>query len=211
MTIKTPMQSALAPNQIVLHNDSFNENNGQAYIQQGFVSGEKAGVWVEVPATVKKFKVDSFRVLMGNAFMTPVNPHAFNTQVMFSMGIAGRGSYSRTIPADIENAADVTPGAYWNDIPAQGGQGTLGCAAPGDLIGAALEFTHSGLPSVYRDLDGLSDVRKNSLMAIPGGWQYSASQGLRGDWVYADNLCIPCTPLRSPLGQSQTERRVPGK
>ena len=181
MSIKTPMSAELAPTQVVLKNDSFNDNGGQAYIQQGFVDGEKVGIWVQVPANIQKFKVDSFRVLIGNARMTPMKEEVLNSEVFFTMGLAR--DYSPTMPADIQNAAQVTAGPYWNDIPAQGSQGSLACATGGQLIGAALEFTHSGLPSVYRDLDGLSDMKKNTLMAIPGGWKYSSNYGLRGDWV----------------------------
>lgn len=181
MSIRTPFSAPVDGEQIVLHNDSFNDNGGQAYIQQGFVEGEKAGVWVQVPANIAKFKIDSFRVLMGSVMMTPMRPEVMNSSIFFTMGLANAPSPS--MPADIENAAQITPGPYWNDIPAQGASGALGCATGGQYIGAALEFTHSGLPSIYRDLDGLSDVRKNTLMAIPGGWQYSVSYGLRGDWV----------------------------
>lgn len=183
MTMKTPLTESVSSTQLVLKNDSFNDNNGTAFIQQGFVSGEKVGVWLEVPANVTNFKIDSFRVLMGNVNMTPADPRLLTTTVFFSMGIAGRGGYSPSMPITIESAADVTPGPYWNDIPAIGDGTRLDCAKAGELIGAALEFTHSGLPSVYRDVDGLSNPQKNTLMAIPGGWQYSVAYGLRGDWV----------------------------
>jgi hypothetical protein len=183
MTFKTPVSAAVLPQEIVLKNDSFNDNGGSAYIQQGFVAGEKVGVWLQVPDTVTNFKIDSFRVLMGSTMMTSSDPRALNTQVFFTMGIAGRGGYSTTMPAEIENAADITPGPYFNDIPAVGDGAALRCAKGGDIVGAALEFTHTGLPSVYRDVDGLSNPQKNTLMAIPGGWNYSVAYGLRGDWV----------------------------
>ena len=57
------------------------------------------------------------------------------------------------------------------------------CAKPGDFIGAAFEFTHQGAPSVYRDIDGLKAPTHNTIMAIPGGWNYSVAYGLRGDWI----------------------------
>lgn len=183
MTVKSPLEQQPAAGEIVLKNDSFNDNGGQAYIQQGFVTGEKAGVWVQVPASISKFKIDSFRVLMGNVKMTPMEANPMNTTVFFTMGIASAGRTSAQMPVEIENAASVTPGPYWNDIPAVGEPGTIRCANGGEMIGAALEFTHTGLPSVYRDVDGLSDPTKNTLMAIPGGWNYSVSYGLRGDWV----------------------------
>ena len=183
MVFKTPFTESVSSTQIVLKNDSFNDDNGSAFIQQGFVTGEKVGVWLEVPATIRNFKVDSFRVLIGNVNMTPANPSVLNTNIFFTMGVAGRGGYSPNMPQSIENAADVTAGPYWNDIPAVGDGTQMPCVKSGELIGAALEFTHSGLPSVYRDVDGLSNPQKNTLMAIPGGWNYSVAYGLRGDWV----------------------------
>lgn len=170
-------QALLAPEQVELKNDSFVDGGGQAYLQLGFVSGEKAGVWVQVPQAIDRFKVDSFRVLIGSSQPNP----PFNTQVFFQMATSNEPTSS--VPAMIENAADVTPGPYWNDIPAQGEQGSLPCVAGGQYVGASLEFTHSGAPSVYRDLDGLSNVKLNNLFAIPGGWNYSVAYGLRGDWI----------------------------
>jgi hypothetical protein len=172
---------------VVLKNDAFVDNGGQAYLQLGFVEGEKVGIYVYVPENIDYFKIDYFRVLIGSSSLENGEPKetqpisVFNTQVFFEMGIADEATLG--IPRSIENAAQVTPGPYWNDIPAQGVDGALGCARGGQVVGAALEFTHSGAPSVYRDLDGLSDVKYNLLMGIPGGWNYSAIYGLRGDWI----------------------------
>ncbi len=163
----------------VLKNDGYKESGGQAYLQLGFVKGEKAGVWLKVPDNFSRFKVDSFRVLIGSS-QQEIDPNN-NTVVYFHMGINKRTT--TTIPIQIQNAAQITPGPYWNDIPAQGYQNQLGCAKGGEFIGAALEFDHSGAPSVYRDVDGLSNVAHNVIFAIPGGWNYSASYGLRGDWI----------------------------
>jgi hypothetical protein len=176
--IQTPYDQADSREAIVLKNDSFKDSGGQAYLQLGFVEGEKAGVHVQVPAHVERFKVDYFRVLMGS---TTDDNSLTNTNVYFHMGIVKKAQPS--IGAQIENAASVTPGPYWNDIPAQGSNGQLGCAAGGDYIAAALEFTHGGAPSVYRDLDGQSNMTFNSIYAIPGGWKYSIQLGVRGDWV----------------------------
>lgn len=189
-----PLQSVVVPfgeqaerDALVLQNDSFVDGGGQAYLQLGFVTGEKAGVYVQVPEEIENFKIDYFRVLIGSANIEngeemvapPIS--VFNTQIFFQMGVASEASTS--VPVQIENAAQITPGPYWNDIPAEGTQGPIGCARGGEVIGAALEFTHTGAPSVYRDLDGLADVKFNLLYAIPGGWNYSAAYGLRGDWI----------------------------
>jgi hypothetical protein len=178
----TPFDSDIDAEVIVLQNDSFVDAGGQAYLQLGFVTGEKAGIWAVVPDDISHFKVDYFRVLIGNSStVKDLKPSFVNTQVFFQMGISKTSPVN--IPAQIENAAQVTPGPYWNDIPAQGAAGSLPCAGPGDLIGAALEFTHTGAPSVYRDIDGLQEVKYNTLFAIPGGWNYSVVFGLRGDWI----------------------------
>ena len=165
---------------IVLKNDSFSEQNGQAYLQTGFIEKEMAGVWVRVPSEIKKFKIDYFRVLMGSANVDRVNKPT-NTAVYFQMGV--RDQMASFIPYDIENVAAITPGPYWNDIPAVGEGGKLDCANGGEYVGAALEFAHSGAPSVFRDLDGIASTEGNVLFAIPGGWNYSVAYGLRGDWV----------------------------
>lgn len=180
-SVITPYGTELAPDQVVLQNDNFVDGGGQAYLQMGFVAGEKAGIWVQVPANVEYFKVDFFRVLLGSSSDAfSVVPNERFSQIFFHMGIAAAPSAGS--PADIENAAEVTPGPYWNDVPAVGEPGELGCARGGEFVGAALEFTHTGLPSVYRDLDGINP-KHNTLFAVPGGWNYSVAYGLRGDWI----------------------------
>lgn len=174
-SVATP-SGLLAAEQIELKNDGFVDGGGQAYLQLGFVAGEKAGVWVKVPDGLDYFKVDSFRVLIGSSQV-----ELTNTQIFFQMAISGEPMSS--VPAMIENAAQVTPGPYWNDVPAMGDGTSLGCATGGQYVGASLEFTHSGAPSVYRDIDGMSNVKHNNLFAIPGGWNYSVAYGLRGDWI----------------------------
>jgi hypothetical protein len=168
---------------VQLKNDGFAEGGGQAYLQMGFAENEKAGIWVQVPSTIPAFKIDSFRVLIGSSkdAVTPGPVDGRKTQIFFQMGIGSEPTTS--IPVDIENAAEVTPGAYWNDIPAQGDQGPIACAHAGDFIGASLEFPYTGLPSVYRDMDGISNPKLNTLFAVPGGWNYSVAFGLRGDWI----------------------------
>jgi hypothetical protein len=179
-SVITPYNTEMAVDQLILKNDSFVDAGGQAYLQMGFVADERAGVWVQVPADVPFFKIEHFRVLIGSTQLSSDIVPMMSNQVFFHMGIAR--DTSTVIPAQIENAAQVTPGPYWNDIPASGVDGELGCATAGQFIGAALEFTHTGLPSVYRDLDGISP-KMNTLFAIPGGWNYSVAYGLRGDWI----------------------------
>lgn len=179
MGLASPLESTLVPfsaveRNTVLKNDSFVDGGGQAYLQMGFIKGEKAGVWVRVPQGSGKFVVDHFRVLIGGN-------RGDRVQVFFQMATASQ--YSPSIPAQIENAAQITAGPYWNDIPAQGLHGGLPCVEGGDLIGASLEFTHDGAPSVYRDVNGIGSVQGNTLYAIPGGWNYSAAYGLTGDWI----------------------------
>ena len=179
-SVITPYNTEMTVDQVVLKNDSFVDGGGQAYLQMGFVENERAGVWVQVPADVPFLKIDHFRVLIGSTQLTSDIVPMRSNQVFFHMGIASDASAS--IPSQIENAAQVTPGPYWNDIPAVGADGELGCARAGQFIGAALEFAHTGLPSVNRDLDGISP-KMNTLFAVPGGWNYSVAYGLRGDWI----------------------------
>ena len=162
------------PMAVELKNDLFVDTGGQAYVQEGFVKGEKGGIWVKVPANSKRFKVDFFRVLISGS-------GAPNLEVFFQMQIGN--DYAPGIGAEIENAASITPGPYWNDIPAKGLQRGLSCAKGGQLIGAAIEFTHDGLPSIARDQGPMVNIKANSLMAIPGGWKYSVEYGLTGNWI----------------------------
>jgi hypothetical protein len=186
-----PLQgpSTLDGDPIVLKNDSFRDEGGQAYLQLGFVAEEKAGIWVQVPQTIPYFKVDFFRVLIGSGqtpFAVSNDPVVQNTQVFFEMAVAN--DMTPGFAPQLVNAAQLTPGPYWNDIPAEGYQGeTLPCVRAGQYVGAGLEFTHSGAPSVYRDIDGLAAVKGNLLCAVGGGsgcgWAYSVQYGLRGDWI----------------------------
>ena len=166
--VTAPLRSAA----IELKNDSFVDGSG-AYLQQGFVTGEMAGVWVKVPATVSAFKVDSFRVLLGGG-------DAVQTAIFFGMAIADNAQTS--VPGVIQNAAEVQVGNFFNDIPAQGDGANLGCAKGGQYVGAYVEFMQDGVPSVYRDA-GPMNVLGNVLNANPGGWNYSAAYGLRGNWI----------------------------
>ncbi|MBI1860987.1 MAG: hypothetical protein HYR96_08720 [Deltaproteobacteria bacterium] len=175
----TSLSEGLSRGQIELKNDSYNEAGGPAYLQLGFVKGEKAAVWIPVPAKVKVLKVDAFRVLINGQREFQDDP----LSVFFQMTIARDGKYSTSIAPEIENAAQITAGPYWNDIPAQGARGRgLGCAAGGMLVGAALEFTHDGAPSVHRS-ETLKNPLGNLIYAIPGGWNLSQTYGVRGDWI----------------------------
>ncbi len=166
----------LRAGQIQLKNDSMPDEGGQGFLQQGFVKDEKAGIWVQVPKDVKMFKVDFFRVLLSSA-----KKSSTRTQVFFQMQTANKPSMG--IAAEIENAAEVTPGPFWNDIPAKGLQGGLSCIAGGGYVGASLEFTHNGLPSILRDFDGQSNPAHNLIYEIQKGWLPSAVFDVNGDWI----------------------------
>lgn len=174
-SIQIENANQLRAGQIQLKNDSMPDAGGQGFLQQGFVAGEKAGVFLKVPPEIKTFKVDAFRVLMTSQRANQ------RIQVFFQMGVTAQPTNG--IAGEIENAADVTAGPYWNDIPAQGLNGGLSCAKGGEYIGAALEFTHSGLPSVLRDFVPMKDPRLNLIFAIPGGWTKSLQLGVQGDWI----------------------------
>lgn len=161
---------------IELKNDKFVDAGGSAILQMGFVKGEKAGIWVKVPQNVPYFKADSFRVLIGN----PGQTQGGQVQIFFQMGTSKE--YVSSIPKYIENAANITVGPYWNDIPALGSSGNLSCVMANELVGASIEFTQDGTPSVYRD-EGPINVAANVLMAIPGGWNFSNTFGLTGNWI----------------------------
>lgn len=174
--------SLLASQQISLQNDSFKDSGSAAYLQLGFVTGEKAGIWVKVPESIPYFKAEYFRVLIGYGQNIADNPVEISSNVVY-FHAATQSRATQVIPTQLSNAAQITPGPYWNDIPLRGENGSFLCARGGEYIGAALEFTHSGTPSVFRDDNGFSNVAHNLIMAIPGGWNYSASYGLTSDWI----------------------------
>src|SRR5688572_29284604 len=99
-------RSLLAAEQVELKNDGFVDGGGQAYVQLGFVTGEKAGIWAQVPQAVDYFKIDSFRVLLGSS-----QTGFTQQQIFFQMAIGSEPV--NNVPAMIENAAQVTPGPYW--------------------------------------------------------------------------------------------------
>jgi len=168
--------------QIVLKNDMFNDTaGGQAYLEQGFVTGEKAGVWVAVPADIPLFKPDYFRVMMGGGAGNQA------VTVYFSAGNAPAGGYTTALGAVVQNAAQIQTQATPNtmtDIELTGAEGQkMPCVKAGDLVVAGLEFTHDGAPSIYRDLGPIANPKANVLCANPGGCQYSEAFGLQGNWI----------------------------
>jgi len=176
-SVVTPFEAADWAGGLVLQNDGFVETGSPAYLQLGFVTGEKAAIWTKVPQTIKYFKVDYFRVLIGDGEV----PRSWGpATIFFQMDV---GSLTKRVGGMIQNAASITSGPYWNDIPAQGVNDQLPCAKGGEYVGAALEFTHSGSPSVYRDHDGVANPAHNLLFAIPGDWNYSVAYGVTGDWI----------------------------
>lgn len=164
--------------QIVLANDGYNESGGPAYVQMGFIKQEKAGIWTRVPERVPCFQAEYFRILIGSGGGAESKP---TVQAFFQMGQAT--APQKGIPAHIENAVQLTAGPYWNDVPAQGLSGPLAASPAGTYVGASIEFTHDGLPSVFRDADGLSNAAHNLIFAIPGNWQYASTFGVTGDWI----------------------------
>ncbi len=177
----TPFNSPTDAAQIELKNDSWNAAGGSTFQESGFVAGEKAGVWVKVPANVSLFKTDSFRVLFSGG------ADGSTVQLFFSMAYAENGLASNAIPEQLTNAAQLTSGPYWNDIPAQGASGasaitSIPCLKAGALVAGALEFAQGGLPSVSRD-SGPLNVAGNVLFAVPGGWNFSQAYGLTGNWI----------------------------
>jgi hypothetical protein len=176
----TPLQVTDATPSLVLQNDSYVDATSPAFLELGFLENEKAGVWVKVPASIPLFKADFFRVLLANPLGMAAGKDT--DEVYFQMSLSPHG-YIPEIPADITNSAVLTPGPIWNDIPTQDQSGrTLPCAKSGELVGAALTFTHSGAPSIFRD-QSATNLQANTMFAIPGGWAYSGQYGFKGNWI----------------------------
>lgn len=108
----------------------------------GFVKGEMAGIWVKVPDAVEYFVVDYFRVVVGST-QKDLELDENVLQVFFRMQVADRPRI--VVGSGIETAAEIRPGNHWNDIPAKGLDGGLGCISGGQSwnlrIQACLAFT----------------------------------------------------------------------
>jgi hypothetical protein len=158
-------QVALA--QTELKNDGFQDND-PVYFQAGFVSGEIGASKFIVPEP--GMQVTAVRFLFGGAggqeditlriYDNPGNGDAPGTQVF-------TGKYTLTAADDAFQEIDLSSEDLF---------------VPGNFR-VGIEFTHSGLPSIGRDDNGLIPGR-NYIRASGGvGWVDSADFFLDGDWI----------------------------
>jgi hypothetical protein len=152
----------------ILQNDGFIDGQAVGF-QGGFVVGEMAGVR-----------------------LTPPGP--FPLQVTRVQFLFGGAAGQRTITLRIYD--DPGPGSapgvqlFFGDYQVTASNTAL---QEIDLTGdnvfvtgqfrVAIEFQHSGLPSVARDGDGTIQAARNFIYASIGSWFDSQLFGLTGDWV----------------------------
>lgn len=151
----------------LLANDGWIDGQVAAF-QGGFVAGETAASRL-VPPGPCPCRLDAVRFLFGGA----------------------SGTHDVILHIWDDSAATVAPGPelYTTTLQLTGSDefmqevpiGGVGLMIDGP-VRVGLEFTHSGLPSVARDDDGILPDR-NFVDAVPGGWAESSTLGLLGDWI----------------------------
>ncbi len=152
---------------VLLQNDSF-QSGDQAAFQNGFVSGEMAGVT-----------------------LGPLNDAC---QVLDIQLLFGGDTSQRTVTLHIyqdNGATDPGPEVFSGDFQLTGSNENfvqIDLSGENILIGAgvafrvAIEFQHDGVPSVARDADGINPG-KNWIFASGLGWVDSQTYLISGDWV----------------------------
>ncbi len=139
-----------------------------AGFQAGFVAGETAAVRL-VPSGPCPCPVEKVRFLFGGASGThDVTLHIWDDSALADA--PGSELYSTTLQLtgsdEILQEVDI---------------GVAGVVVNGPFR-VGLEFTHSGLPSVARDDDGITSGR-NFIDASGTGWIESSLLGVTGDWI----------------------------
>jgi hypothetical protein len=159
--------AALPARAELLANDGWLSGQAVAF-QGGFVAGETAAVRL-VPTGPCPCQVDEVRFLFGGS----------------------TGTHDVILRIWDDSAGTAAPGAelYATTVSLTGSEDFLqtidlraaGVMVPGPFR-VGLEFTHSGLPSVARDADGIVAGR-NFIDESTFGWFDSILFGLTGDWV----------------------------
>ncbi|RMG21179.1 MAG: hypothetical protein D6729_01355 [Deltaproteobacteria bacterium] len=157
-----------------LKNDGWS-SGGQAYFQQGFALGERAGVVFvpeagDLPATLR-----SVELLFGGG-----SPGIMRTVTLLVWTDGGTAPGTKLYEADFQlTSADDAINSL-----------DLGEMAPtiDGPFWVALQFGHAGFPSVARDADGLAYPDRNWIYATDGNWYQSQVLGVSGDWIIRATL-----------------------
>jgi hypothetical protein len=150
-----------------LANDGWVDGQIAAF-QGGFVAGETAAARL-VPPGPCPCRLDAVRFLFGGASGThDVILHIWNDSA--GTDAPGPELYHSTLQL---TGSDE----FMQEVPIGG----VGLMIDGP-VRVGLEFTHSGLPSVARDDDGILPDH-NFIDASGSGWAESSTFGLLGDWI----------------------------
>jgi hypothetical protein len=150
-----------------LANDGWVDGQVAAF-QGGFVAGETAASRL-VPPGPCPCRLDAVRFLFGGASGThDVILHVWDD----SAGTATPGPELYHTTLQLTGSDE-----FMQEVPIGG----VGLTIDGP-VRIGLEFTHTGLPSVARDQDGILPGR-NFIDASGAGWGDSQSYGLLGDWI----------------------------
>lgn len=169
-----------------LFNDSVEDGDEVAF-QQGFASGESAGVTLG-PVS------DTFTVRKVQFLFGPAGPPVtVNVAVHADVGtdtpgaLLYQGNYEITPADNALHEIDLTG----EDVEHIG---------PGS-IRVVIGVMHDGAPGVARDEDGCQRGLNWIELASPSSWVSSCEQGVEGDWVVRAEIDGPALPGEGGAGQ----------
>ncbi len=200
---------AATAQETLLQNDSYVSGQSVAF-QGGFVATEMAGSRFMPPGTAP-WRVKRVQFLFGGATSTQtITLHVYDDTAgtptpgaeLFAGDFAVTGSNSAMQEIDLTS----------NNVQVNG------------QFRVAIEFQHTGLPSVASDLDGTINATRNFIFSPPFlGWLQSDLLGLTGDWIIRAGVeqvalsyytLAPCrvvdtrggAPIEGPVLQGQETR-----
>jgi hypothetical protein len=200
-----------AAQETLLQNDGYVDGQAVAF-QAGFVAAEMAGSRF-VPAGAGPWRVNRVRFLLGGATSTQtITLHVYDD----AAGTAAPGAelFEGDFAVTGSNNAMQEINLISNNIQVTG------------PFRVAIDFQHTGLPSVASDLDGTIDATRNFIFSpsFPG-WLPSNLLGLTGDWIIRAGVeqvaldyftLAPCrvvdtrgsAPIGGPVLQGQETRSL---
>ncbi|MFC1611259.1 MYXO-CTERM sorting domain-containing protein [Myxococcota bacterium] len=160
---------------VTLQNDGWT-SGGEVFCQGGFVTGEEAAV--TLGPVVGTFTVESVEFV----FCGATTEQTVTLKIYEDTGASDPGTLLYTNDYQVTGSDEAL---HQIDLSAQDVRVT-----GGGSIRVSLLFSHSGVPSVSRDDDGISNAR-NWIKSQGVGWVQSWTLGLTGDWVIRAVVVTP--------------------
>jgi IPTL-CTERM motif len=168
-----------------------------------FASGERIMTIFDVPpggpATIERIQVFWGSVLGGNP------PSLEQALIVYDMNQVGAVDSNSFVPLFTLPGPQLTDGVI-NEFNVS----AFNIMLPTSRFGVALEFLNQNAGDVFAStvahdgngINNLGGIDRNWLLAIPGGWLESGSQGVTGDWIIRAvvEVCAPPVPTVSQWG-----------